>query len=73
MDFVFSDSPDGGAFYDNNNGMDYHTEVANSTITPAPLSVCHIAVEMAPIAKVCSLLQFKNWCRVDMIHLIAAL
>lgn len=56
MDFVLSDAPDGGAFFDNNNGMDYHIDVTGSSVTPTPLSVVHVAVEMAPIAKVSSLL-----------------
>ena len=51
IDFVLADSPDGGAFFDNNNGMDYHIAVSGSSIPPPPLNVVHVAVEMAPIAK----------------------
>ena len=47
LDFVFSS----GDTYDNNGGLDYHLEVAGGPPSP-PLYVCHIAVEMAPIAKV---------------------
>lgn len=50
LDFVFSNAAEGT--FDNNNGLDYHLPVKGSVITETPLSVCHIAVEMAPIAKV---------------------
>ena len=54
MDFVFADSSStqSGGFFDNNNGWDYHINVAGSSIAPPKLNVVHIAVEMAPIAKV---------------------
>jgi len=45
----------GSGFYDNNGGLDYHVPVvgADRALHPPPvLSVVHIAVEMAPIAKV---------------------
>ena len=52
IDFVLSDSADGGAFLDNNKGMDYHIDTSGSSKTQQALNVVHIAVEMAPIAKV---------------------
>ncbi|CAO2043785.1 unnamed protein product [Urochloa humidicola] len=51
MDFVFSESEDGG-IYDNRNGMDYHIPVSHSVAKEPPMHIVHIAVEMAPIAKV---------------------
>ncbi|CAN6229614.1 unnamed protein product [Urochloa humidicola] len=51
MDFVFSESEDGG-IYDNRNGMDYHIPVSYSVAKEPPMHIVHIAVEMAPIAKV---------------------
>ena len=54
MDFVLSDSADGGSFLDNNNGMDYHIDTYGSSVPQPALHVVHIAVEMAPIAKVAS-------------------
>nr|CAB3488322.1 unnamed protein product [Digitaria exilis] len=51
MDFVFSESEDGG-IYDNRNGMDYHIPVSDSIAKEPPMHIVHIAVEMAPIAKV---------------------
>lgn len=51
VEFVFSNSAEGGA-YDNNNGLDYHLPVTGSVVSEPPLNICHIAVEMAPIAKV---------------------
>ncbi|XP_078433725.1 starch synthase 3 isoform X2 [Wolffia australiana] len=51
MDFVFSDGEDGGIF-DNRNGMDYHIPVAGGLQKEPPMHIIHIAVEMAPIAKV---------------------
>ena len=51
MDFVFSELEDGGIF-DNKNGMDYHIPVTGGIIKEPPLHIVHIAVEMAPIAKV---------------------
>jgi starch synthase len=55
MDFVLSDSLEGGSFFDTNGGMDYHIDVAHSSVPAPPLNVFHIAVEMAPIAKASSL------------------
>lgn len=54
LDFVLSDSADGGAFFDSNGGMDYHIDVSGSSTEAQALNVVHIAVEMAPIAKVAS-------------------
>ncbi|KAJ0017433.1 hypothetical protein Pint_09928 [Pistacia integerrima] len=51
MDFVFSEREDGGIF-DNKNGMDYHIPVSGSVAKEPPMHIVHIAVEMAPIAKV---------------------
>ncbi|XP_020268803.1 starch synthase 3, chloroplastic/amyloplastic isoform X2 [Asparagus officinalis] len=51
LDFVFSEREDGG-IYDNKSGMDYHIPVVGGTIKEPPMHVVHIAVEMAPIAKV---------------------
>ncbi|GIL88159.1 hypothetical protein Vretimale_14076 [Volvox reticuliferus] len=52
MDFVFADVPGGDGTYDNRGGFDYHLPVEGSPIREPPLYVCHISVEMAPIAKV---------------------
>ncbi|XP_056159768.1 starch synthase 3, chloroplastic/amyloplastic isoform X2 [Syzygium oleosum] len=51
MDFVFSEREDGGIF-DNKNGTDYHIPVFGGLIKEPPKHIVHIAVEMAPIAKV---------------------
>lgn len=51
MDFVFSEREDGGIF-DNKNGMDYHIPVFGGIAKEPPMHIVHIAVEMAPIAKV---------------------
>ncbi|CAI9087174.1 OLC1v1021180C1 [Oldenlandia corymbosa var. corymbosa] len=51
MDFVFSEREDGGVF-DNKNGMDYHIPVSGGITKEPPMHIVHIAVEMAPIAKV---------------------
>ncbi|KAG8043554.1 hypothetical protein GUJ93_ZPchr0458g22821 [Zizania palustris] len=51
MDFVFSESEEGG-IYDNRNNMDYHIPVSDSIAKEPPMHIVHIAVEMAPIAKV---------------------
>ncbi|GFP91981.1 soluble starch synthase 3 chloroplastic/amyloplastic [Phtheirospermum japonicum] len=51
MDFVFSEKEDGGIF-DNKNGMDYHIPVFGGVVKEPPMNIVHIAVEMAPIAKV---------------------
>eukprot|EP00252_Welwitschia_mirabilis_P009331 TRINITY_DN21856_c0_g1_i2.p1 TRINITY_DN21856_c0_g1~~TRINITY_DN21856_c0_g1_i2.p1 ORF type:complete len:1127 (+),score=268.55 TRINITY_DN21856_c0_g1_i2:154-3534(+) len=53
MDFVFSESGDEhGGCYDNRNGMDYHVPVVGGIVKEPPMHIAHIAVEMAPIAKV---------------------
>ncbi|KAI9128166.1 hypothetical protein K1719_001159 [Acacia pycnantha] len=51
MDFVFSEREDGGEF-DNKFGMDYHIPVFGGIVKEPPMHIVHIAVEMAPIAKV---------------------
>lgn len=51
LDFVFSETEDGGIF-DNKNGMDYHLPVTGGVIKAPPMHIVHVAVEMAPIAKV---------------------
>nr|CAB3482364.1 unnamed protein product [Digitaria exilis] len=51
MDFVFSESEEGGIF-DNRNGLDYHIPIFGSVAKEPPMHIVHIAVEMAPIAKV---------------------
>ncbi|XP_044496171.1 starch synthase 3, chloroplastic/amyloplastic-like [Mangifera indica] len=51
MDFVFSERQEGGIF-DNKNGMDYHIPVSGSVAKEPPMHIVHVAVEMAPIAKV---------------------
>ena len=51
MDFVFSEREDGGVF-DSKNGMDYHIPVSGGIVKEPPMHIVHIAVEMAPIAKV---------------------
>ncbi|XP_019055907.1 PREDICTED: starch synthase 3, chloroplastic/amyloplastic isoform X2 [Nelumbo nucifera] len=51
MDFVFSEKEDGG-IYDNRNGMDYHIPVLGGITKEPPMHIVHVAVEMAPIAKV---------------------
>ncbi|XP_057960630.1 starch synthase 3, chloroplastic/amyloplastic [Malania oleifera] len=51
MDFVFSEKDNGGIF-DNKNGMDYHIPVSGAVVKEPPMHIVHIAVEMAPIAKV---------------------
>lgn len=51
MDFVFSESENGGVF-DNKFGMDYHIPVFGGIVKEPPMHIVHIAVEMAPIAKV---------------------
>uniref|UniRef100_A0A2P2LB11 starch synthase n=1 Tax=Rhizophora mucronata TaxID=61149 RepID=A0A2P2LB11_RHIMU len=51
MDFVFSEREDGGIF-DNRDGMDYHIPVFGGIAKEPPMHIVHIAVEMAPIAKV---------------------
>ncbi|XP_057986440.1 starch synthase 3, chloroplastic/amyloplastic isoform X2 [Hevea brasiliensis] len=51
MDFVFSEREDGGIF-DNRDGMDYHVPVFGGIVKEPPMHIVHVAVEMAPIAKV---------------------
>jgi len=51
MDFVFSELEEGG-IYDNRDGMDYHIPISDSIETETYMHIVHIAVEMAPIAKV---------------------
>ncbi|KAL2524061.1 Starch synthase 3 [Abeliophyllum distichum] len=51
MDFVFSEKEDGGIF-DNKNGTDYHVPVFGGVVKEPPMHIVHLAVEMAPIAKV---------------------
>ncbi|XP_074270130.1 starch synthase 3, chloroplastic/amyloplastic-like isoform X3 [Silene latifolia] len=51
MDFVFSEREDGGIF-DNKSRMDYHVPVFGGIAKEPPMHIVHIAVEMAPIAKV---------------------
>lgn len=51
MDFVFSESKEGGT-YDNRNELDYHIPVFGSVAKESPMHIVHIAVEMAPVAKV---------------------
>eukprot|EP00268_Persea_americana_P031536 TRINITY_DN3074_c0_g1_i1.p1 TRINITY_DN3074_c0_g1~~TRINITY_DN3074_c0_g1_i1.p1 ORF type:complete len:1376 (-),score=335.20 TRINITY_DN3074_c0_g1_i1:219-4346(-) len=51
LDFVFSEKEDGGIF-DNKNGMDYHLPVTGGVTKAPPMHIVHVAVEMAPIAKV---------------------
>lgn len=51
MDFVFSEREDGGIF-DNKDGMDYHVPVFGGIAREPPMHIVHIAVELAPIAKV---------------------
>ncbi|KAK7363745.1 hypothetical protein VNO77_05899 [Canavalia gladiata] len=51
MDFVFSEREDGGVF-DNKYEMDYHIPVFGGIVKEPPMHIVHIAVEMAPIAKV---------------------
>lgn len=53
MDFVFSERENGGIF-DNRDTMDYHIPVSGGIVKEPPLHIVHVAVEMAPIAKVIS-------------------
>ncbi|CAI7814296.1 unnamed protein product [Closterium sp. NIES-54] len=53
LDLVFMDSSDPStATYDNRGGLDYHVPVAGSTVREPPLYIVHVALEMAPVAKV---------------------
>ncbi|KAF2304933.1 hypothetical protein GH714_000585 [Hevea brasiliensis] len=51
MDFVFSEREDGGIFY-NRDGMDCHIPVFGGVVKEPPMRIVHVAVEMAPVAKV---------------------
>eukprot|EP00793_Prasinoderma_coloniale_P005070 PRCOL_00000831-RA len=51
-DFVFSDGPEEHASYDNNGGLDFHLPLQGASATQPPMHIMHVAVEMAPIAKV---------------------
>ncbi|XP_048230219.1 starch synthase 3, chloroplastic/amyloplastic [Ricinus communis] len=51
MDFVFSEKEEGGTF-DNKDGVDYHVPVFGGIAKEPPMHIVHVAVEMAPIAKV---------------------
>ncbi len=53
LDMVFSDSgTTSGGFFDSNHGLGYHVPIRGSRVPQPSLSICHISVEMAPIAKV---------------------
>lgn len=52
LDMVFSNVPSGDGTYDNAGGLDYHIPVLKGTAEPPKIHVMHVAVEMAPIAKV---------------------
>jgi starch synthase len=51
LDFVFADAQEGGRC-DNASGLDYHLAAGGSVVAEPPLYVVHVAVEMAPVAKV---------------------
>ncbi|PIN08579.1 Starch synthase [Handroanthus impetiginosus] len=51
MDFVFSEREDGGIF-DDRNGVEYHIPVFGGVEKEPSMHIVHVAVEMAPIAKV---------------------
>ena len=57
LDVVFSDSssPNSG-FWDTNHGLGYHVPISGSSEPQPSLSIVHVSVEMAPIAKVSHLL-----------------
>ena len=57
LDMVFSDSssPNSG-FWDTNHGLGYHVPISGSSEPQPSLSIVHVSVEMAPIAKVSHLL-----------------
>lgn len=52
LDLVFGNVPGGEGLYDNAEGLDYHVPVFGGTAVPPRIHVMHVAVEMAPIAKV---------------------
>lgn len=51
LDFVFSDTDGEVGTFDNRGGYDYHLPVS-CVVREPPLHIMHVAVEMAPIAKV---------------------
>ena len=60
LDLEFSDSGgSSGGFVDSNHGLGYHVPIGGSRVPQPRLSVCHISVEMAPIAKVSLLSSFS--------------
>ena len=52
MDFVFCNSDGPDAQFDSKGGYDYHVPIKDAIAVEPPLHICHIAVEMAPVAKV---------------------
>ncbi|KAL3139315.1 hypothetical protein ABBQ38_003653 [Trebouxia sp. C0009 RCD-2024] len=53
LDMEFADSGgSSGGFVDSNHGLGYHIPIQGSRVPQPSLSICHISVEMAPIAKV---------------------
>ena len=55
LDMVFSDAgntPHG--FTDSNHGKAYHVPITGAPSSEPPLHIVHVAVEMAPVAKVAS-------------------
>ncbi|CAG9465646.1 unnamed protein product [Pedinophyceae sp. YPF-701] len=52
IDFVFSEDEGSDCQFDNRGGYDYHLPVEGSVLQEPGLHVTHIAVEMAPVAKV---------------------
>ncbi|WIA34022.1 hypothetical protein OEZ86_012404 [Tetradesmus obliquus] len=52
LDVVFADSADSQSFHDDNGGLDYHIPIEGGRGVVPGLKVVHVAVEMAPIAKV---------------------
>lgn len=68
IDFVFSEKEDGGTF-DNKNGMDYHIPAFGGVAKEPPMNIVHVAVEIAPIAKVTLGHQVNSWlCRTCFRH-----
>ncbi|KAK8486974.1 hypothetical protein V6N13_030862 [Hibiscus sabdariffa] len=51
IEFVLSEKEDGGTF-DNKNGMYYHMPILGGIVKEPPTHIVHIAIEVAPIAKV---------------------
>ena len=53
MDLVFMDGENPEqATYDNRNGLDYHVPVVGGSVKEPPMYIVHVALEMAPVAKV---------------------